>query len=261
MSLSPELAGAVRRKLEEAARGVFKGAEMEAVRPLLELQAAWSKLPASDETVVERLVTREGQHLLVYPFEGRAVHEGLASLLAYRMSRVKPLSFTFACNDYGFELLSPETAPFGDGLWLFSSENLAEDIAASLNTAEIARRYFRSVARVAGLVFGGFPGAGKTIKQMQMSSGLLYDVFARHDPDNLLLRQAARESLEHHLEAGRLEAALERIRQGRLTVIETARPTPLAFPLIVDRMRERLSSEKLADRVRRMQLKLEAAAG
>ena len=114
---------------------------------------------------------------------------------------------------------------------------------------------------MAGLVFPGFPGQSKAVKQLQASSGLIYDVFARYDPGNLLLRQAHREVLERQLEQSRLARALARLAAGRVTVLDVERPTPLAFPILVDRTREKVSSEKLADRVRRMTLPLERAAG
>jgi ATP-dependent helicase Lhr and Lhr-like helicase len=261
--LSSELAGAIRVRLEEARTGVFRGPEAEAIRPMLELQARWSSIPAADELLIERVRTREGHHLFVFPFEGRLVHEGLAALLAYRLSRLEPISFTLATNDYGIELLSPEPAPLAEALerGLFSSHDLLVDVPASLNAAEMARRQFREIARVAGLVFPGYPAAGKSARQLQASSGLFFDVFQRHDPDNLLLEQAHREVLERQLERSRLARTLERINSGRITVNEPSRPTPLAFPLLVDRTRQRVSSESLADRVRRMQLALERAAG
>jgi ATP-dependent Lhr-like helicase len=262
MPLSSELALAVRAKLEEARTGCFAGPEMEAVRPMLELQAAWSAIPAPDELLIERLETREGHHLFVYPFDGRLVHEGLSALFAYRIAQLTPISFTFACNDYGFELLSPERAPIEAALeaGLLASTHLAHDVVASLNASEMARRQFREVARVAGLVFTGFPGQSKTVKQLQASSGLLYDVFTTYDPDNLLLHQAQREVLERQLEQSRLARTLLRLEASRVRLAEIARPTPLAFPILVDRTREKISSEKLADRVRRMTAPLERAA-
>jgi len=261
MPLSNELAAAVRTKLEEASRGEFRGAEMKAVRPILELQAKRSAIPAATDLLVERLRSREGHHLFVYPFEGRFVHEGLAALMAYRLSKRKPITFSIAVNDYGFELLSREEPPF-DGIAAeasFTTEGLADDLLASLNAAEMAKRSFREIARVAGLVHPGYPGQGKTAKQLQASSNLFYQVFAEYDPGNLLLHQARREVLEKQLEESRLRAALERLGRSRLLVEEPAKPTPLAFPLLVDRMRASLSSEKLADRVRKMQMELESA--
>ncbi len=262
MPLSSELAAAVRTKIEEAHRGEFRGAEMACVRPILELQERWSRLPAADELLVERVRTREGHHLFVYPFEGRFVHEGLAALLAFRLSRLAPITFTMAFNDYGFELLSPEPAPFDEALRanLLSPDGLADDVLASLNAAELAKRSFREIARVAGLVFPGYPGSGKTAKQLQASSNLFYEVFREYDPGNLLLHQARREVLERQLEESRLRRALDRLNRAKVVQTTPRKPTPLAFPLLVDRLRETLSSEKLADRVRRMQLELEKEA-
>jgi ATP-dependent helicase Lhr and Lhr-like helicase len=262
LALSPELAAAVRGKLDQARQGVFDGPEMEAVRPILELQARWSRLPAPDELLIERVKTREGHHLFFYPVEGRLVHEGLAALFAYRLAQLSPITFTLAANDYGFELLSPDPAKLEEAFeaGLVSPDHLLHDIPASLNAAELAKRQFREIARVAGLIFQGYPGNNKSVKQVQASSGLLYDVFARYDPENLLLFQAHREVLEKQLERSRLGRTLERIAGGRVTVTDVERPTPLAFGLLVDRAREQVSSEKFLDRVKRLITPLERAA-
>jgi ATP-dependent Lhr-like helicase len=263
MPLSTELAAAVRQKLDDARRDAYEGPEMTAVRPMLELQRRWSRIPAANELLIERLRTREGHHLFFYPFEGRAVHEGLAALFAYRLSRLRPLTFTLAANDYGFELLSPDPAPLDEAVaaGLLRPGDLVTELPASLNAAELARRQFREIARVAGLVFPGPPGRAASAKQLQASSGLFYDVFANYDPENLLLAQARREVLERQLEESRLRKTLDRLAAGPVVVTEPERPTPLAFPLLVDRMRAVVSSEKLADRVRRMATKLEREAG
>lgn len=263
LALSPELAAAVRGKLDEARRGIYASEEMQRVRRVLELQAQWSCLPAPDELLIERTETREGHHLFFYPIEGRLVHEGMAALFAYRIAQIAPLTFTLAANDYGFELLSADEPPLDEALeaGLLTAEHLFNDIPASLNAAEMARRQFREIARIAGLIFQGYPGSNKTVKQLQASSSLIYDVFSRYDPENLLLHQAHREVLERQLEQSRLGRTLARLAAGRVLVVNVERPTPFAFPLIVDRAREQLSSEKLADRVRRMAAPLEQAAG
>ena len=174
-----------------------------------------------------------------------------------------PITFTLAANDYGFELLSPEPARLDEALeaGLMSPDHLLHDIPASLNAAELARRQFREIGRVAGLIFQGYPGNHKSARQVQASSGLLYDVFARYDPENLLLFQAHREVLEKQLEQSRLARTLARIEGGRISIKDVERPTPLAFPLLVDRAREQVSSEKFLDRLRRMVAPLERAAG
>ena len=261
MPLSTELSIAVRDKLEEARTGRYASVEMQAVKGILQLQADRALIPSKDELLIERIETKEGFHLFVYPFDGRLVHEGLAALFAYRIAQLAPITFSFACNDYGFELLSPDAAPIEEALeaGLLGSAHLLHDITASLNAAELARRQFREIARVAGLIFEGFPGQNKSMRQVQASSGLLYDVFAKYDPDNLLIAQAKREVLERQLEASRIGRTLQRLERSTVRLIDVERPTPLAFPILVDRTRAKLSSEKLVDRVKRMTAQYERA--
>jgi ATP-dependent Lhr-like helicase len=262
MPLSTQLAALVRRELAAARNGRFEGPEMNAIRPLLELQARWSVIPAEDELLVEVFHSREGHHLFLYPFEGRLVNEGLGALVAFRLARRRPLTLSISVNDYGIELLSDRELPLDQAPpeTLFSTARLTEDIMACLNAAEMSRRQFREIARVAGLVFQGYPGRRKGGSQLQASSSLLFNVFERYDPENLLLRQSVREVLERQLEFRRLEESLRRMAAARLRLVTISDPTPLAFPILVNRLRTRLSTEKLADRVRRMQLKLERKA-
>ena len=207
---------------------------------------------------MEYFTSKEGHHLLVYPFEGRFVHEGMGALIAYRISRLKPMSFSIAMNDYGFELLSDTAIPIREALdeGLFSAQNLREDIQASINAAEMAKRRFRDIASIAGLVFKGYPGKQKKDRHLQSSSQLFFEVFNDYEPNNLLLLQSYEEVMAFQLEEARLRAALDRIGQQNIILTRPGRFTPFAFPIIVDRLRERLSSEKLEDRIKRMKLQL-----
>ncbi len=263
MPLSSELGRAIVARLDEAAAGRFEGPEMQAIAPLLALQAEWSALPRSDDLLAETWRSREGTHLFLYPFAGRHVHLGLASLLAWRASKLQATSFSIAVNDYGFELLANEPIdwPALFAVGLFSGDDLLEDVMASLNASELAQRRFREIARVSGLIFQGYPGAPKSTRQLQASSGLFYDVFRKYDPENQLLAQADAEVLRQELDVAGLDIALTHLRALPLTITRLPRPSPFAFPLMVERFRERLSTEKLADRVARMVRDLEHAAG
>jgi ATP-dependent Lhr-like helicase len=262
MPLSTELASAVRDQLDRAISGNFNAPEMQALRPILELQARWSMIPAANDLLIEIWVSREGHHLFVFPFEGYLVNEGIGALLAYRLSQITPLTISIAVNDYGIELLCDREIPLApfDDLSIFSTDRLLEDILDSVNAAEMGRRQFREIARIAGLVFQGYPGRPKSGGQIQASSGLLYNVFKRFEPDNLLLKQATREILERQLEFHRLDQSLGRMAGADLHLIVTEQITPLAFPIMVNRLRSRVSSEKLADRVKRMLVQLEKKA-
>ena len=262
MPLSSELARAVVERFGAAALGEFIGPEIQALRPLLEVQQRWSGLPTENSLLAETLKSREGWHLFLYPFAGRQVHLGLASLLAWRVSQQQAVTFSIAVNDYGLELLSATCVEWSSVLnpGLLSPEQLLNDVLASLNAGELALRRFREIARIAGLVFVGYPGAPKSTRQVQASSGLFYEVFKQYDAGNLLLAQAGEEVLRNELDIHRLEKTLEHISRLRLDVHPVKRPTPLGFPLLVERMRESMSSEKLADRIRRMVSDLENTA-
>ncbi|MGY2400189.1 ligase-associated DNA damage response DEXH box helicase [Pseudomonas sp. SDO5271_S396] len=262
MPLSNELAQAVVERLDAAAHGQYDGPEMQAVKPLLQTQLRWSGLPTRDRVLAETLKSREGWHLFLYPFAGRQVHLGLASLLAWRVSQQQPVTFSIAVNDYGLELLSATALDWSALLneALLSPANLLADVVASLNAGELALRRFREIARIAGLVFAGYPGAPKSTRQVQASSGLFFEVFKQYDPHNLLLTQAGEEVLRDELDIHRLEASLRHLSALQLDLHEIERPTPLAFPLLVERMRESMSSEKLSERIARMVRDLEKVA-
>jgi ATP-dependent Lhr-like helicase len=268
MPLSSELAHAALEELKLASEGRFEGPEMRALRPLLEIQERWSALPTSSTLLVESMKSREGWHLFVYPFAGRSVHTGLASLLALRVGRVHPSTFSVAVNDYGFELLAPEPVDWADlfsgetgrEVGLFDTSRLLEDVLDSLNATQLSQQRFREVARIAGLVFQGYPGQHKSMRQVQASSSLFFEVFRKHDRDNLLLTQAEREVLEQELELTRLRDTLQELHGRRIAWREVKRATPFGFPLMVERFREKVSTEKLSDRVARMVRELEKAA-
>jgi ATP-dependent Lhr-like helicase len=265
MPLSSELADSVVEVLADAAQGDFFEPEMEAARPMLETQAHLSRIPTPKTLLIEKLVSREGQHLFLYPFAGRNAHIGLGSLLAWRLSKDEPNTFSIVINDYGFELLSAKPVDpaslvdqslFAEG----DAGELLHDVLASLNSSELARRRFREIARVSGLVSQGFPGQPKSTRQLQASSSLFYEVFRKYDGANLLLGQAEREVLSQELDIKRLAQVLRRMREQRVVFVELAVPSPFALPLMVERFREKLSTEKLKDRLERMLREMEKEA-
>jgi len=247
--------------VNEMSRLMFReqNIELQVLRPLFELQHRLSHVPKANELLIEQIETTDGFHLFVYPFEGRLVHEAMAAILAYRISRITPITFSFAMNDYGFELLSDKPIPVDDTnvYELFSTEGLFEDIQRSVNATEMAKRKFRDIAVIGGLVFQGYPGEQKKARHLQSSASLLFNVFSEYEPNNLLLRQAYSEVFAQQMEEARLRDMLHRIQQSGIIIKFPEQLTPFCFPIKVDSMREDLSSEKLEERVRRMQAQLE----
>ncbi|WP_306012892.1 MULTISPECIES: ligase-associated DNA damage response DEXH box helicase [unclassified Allomuricauda] len=232
--------------------------EIQALQPMFNKQREESIVPQPHQFLIETFKTRDGYHHMFYPFEGRAIHEGMSSLLAYRISLLAPITCSLAFNDYGFELLSDREINIQEILDnnLFTPEYMLSDLQKSLNSNEMARRKFRDIAVISGMVFTGYPEKGVKMKHLQSSSELLFDVFRDFEDDNLLYQQAYTETFEHQLEEGRLRLALERIGEQEIVWRKCSQPTPLSFPIITDRLREKLSNEKLADRIKRMMAKL-----
>ncbi len=258
MPLSSEMADAVLELLHGAAQGDFSDPEMQAAQPMLAAQAQLSKLPLRGRLLAERYTSREGHHLFLYPFAGRSVHIGLAQLLAWRLARTAPNTFSLSVNDHGLEILAARPVDLSAAAW-FDTRHLMADVLASLNSGELAQRRFREIARVAGLVFNGYPGAPKSLRQLQASSSLFFEVFRKYDAGNRLLGQADTEVLAQELELARLTATLDRMASLQLELVDLQAPSPFCLPLMVERLREQLSTEKLKDRLERLLAEAEAA--
>lgn len=262
MPLSSEMSEATLQLLGNAAQGDFFDPEMQAARPMLEAQARLSRLPTPGTLLVEHYTSREGHHLMLYPFAGRNVHMGIGSLLAWRLARDAPNTFSISVNDYGLEMMSALPVDFAALLdkSVLSPTGLMADMLQSLNAGELAQRRFREIARVAGLVTTGYPGAPRSNRQLQASSSLFFEVFRKHDAGNRLLGQAETEALAQELELPRLAASLKRLQRLRVDFVTLAVPSPFSLPLMVERFREKLSTEKLKDRLARILAQMSEAA-
>ncbi|HRJ28275.1 MAG TPA: ligase-associated DNA damage response DEXH box helicase [Cyclobacteriaceae bacterium] len=255
MPLSSQLSELIRNKLDEVVKGNEHDGELRFLKPLFDLQKSRSHLPGKHDFLIEYFETGEGHHVVMYPFEGRAVHEGMAALVAYRIARIKPITFSIAMNDYGFELLSDQEIPIEEAVEtnVLGTEELMKDIQASINSTEMARRKFRDIAAIAGLVFKGYPGKPIKDRHLQSSSQLFFEVFHEYEAHNLLFRQAYEEVMDFQLEEARLRKALDRINHQKIIITRPDKPTPFAFPIMVDRLsRDKLTSEQLKDRIQKM---------
>ncbi len=258
MPLSSQLSEMIRNKIDEVVRDEGKDPELVFLKPLFKLQQDRSHLPSKSEFLIEYFETNEGYHVLMYPFEGRFVHEGMSALVAHRIAQIQPITFSIAMNDYGFELLSDQPIPIEEAIEtnVLGIEDLSKDIQASINSTEMARRKFRDIAAISGLIFKGYPGKPVKDRHLQSSSQLFFNVFHDYEAHNLLLLQAFEEVMDFQLEEARLRRALDRIAHQKIKLTYPDKPTPFAFPIMVDRMREKLTSEKLEDRIRKMAIQL-----
>lgn len=254
LPLSSNLGQFLREKLSNALNPKASEKELKFLHPLLMNQEERSHIPKDDEFLVEMIKNREGYHLFMYPFEGRLVHEVMAALVAYRISKLAPISFSMAMNDYGFELFSDKEIPLNEENLgkILSRENLMTDVISSINAAEMARRKFRDIAVISGMVVQNFPGQQRSNKSLQSSAGLIFKVLEEHDPNHFLVRQAYTEVFNMQLQEQRLVEAFKRIEKSKIVLKFSNAFTPLSFPIKVDSLRQTLTSEDLDARVQKL---------
>ncbi|SIT98431.1 ATP-dependent helicase Lhr and Lhr-like helicase [Epilithonimonas bovis DSM 19482] len=254
LPLSSNLGHFLREKLSGALNPKASEKELKFLHPLLVNQEERSHIPREDEFLVELIKNREGYHLFMYPFEGRLVHEVMAALIAYRISKLAPISFSMAMNDYGFELFSDKEIPLNeDNLHkILSKENLMNDVISSINAAEMARRKFRDIAVISGMVIQNFPGQQRSNKSLQSSAGLIFKVLEDYDPNHFLVRQAYTEVFNAQLQEVRLVEAFKRIEKSKIILKLANAFTPLSFPIKVDSLRQTLTSENLDARIQKL---------
>jgi len=254
LPLSSNLGRFLREKLSGALNPKASEKELKFLHPLLANQEERSHIPKEDEFLVELIKNREGYHLFMYPFEGRLVHEVMAALIAFRISKLAPISFSMAMNDYGFELFSDKEIPLNeDNLQkILTRENLMVDVISSINSAEMARRKFRDIAVISGMVIQNMPGQQRSNKSLQSSAGLIFKVLEDYDPHHFLVRQAYTEVFNMQLQEQRLVEAFKRIEKSKIILKYANTFTPLSFPIKVDSLRQTLTSENLDARIKKL---------
>ncbi|WP_439489557.1 ligase-associated DNA damage response DEXH box helicase [Algoriphagus sp.] len=256
MSLSSRLSDKIREILELYNQGIILSDEILHAAPILDLQNRLSIVPDRETFLIESHQSNQGYHVFFYPFEGRAIHELMSALIAYRISVSYPVTFSMAMNDYGFELLCDSAVNVEEILEedIFTLKNLREDILLCVNETEMTRRKFREIASIAGLVFQGYPGKPASFKHVQANSSLLFQVFEQYDPDNLLLKQAHGEVIDQQMEEDKMIHALQKINRQQIIVKHPVQFTPFSFPIMVDRLsRTSISSESIEDRIAKIQ--------
>lgn len=223
---------------------------------ILAIQRKLSHVPHRDEFLIERVKSREGWHLFFYPFEGKSTNEALGYIISSRLAKLNSVTFTISCNDYGVELLSRDAVDiFAITNALFTSEDTAsleKEIESLMNINELSRSAFREIARIAGLIFQGYPGKHKTHRQIQVSSSLLFEVFSKYDSENVLLKQAKNEIMHSKFDIDQLQRILDRLTRSRIVLRDMKRFTPFALPLFIERVSGQLTTETLSERVEKI---------
>ena len=230
--------------------------ELNSLLPILKKQKDLSDIPKRNQLLIEIYKTKELTSLFVFTLDGKFVNEGIAFLWALRFANKKQSTFSISANDFGFSLTTSENYDFSiiekEFPYFIENKNLEEDLENAINFSELTKRRFKNIAQISGLVNQNNPTKTKSSSQLQISSSLFYDVFTRYEEDHLLIKQAHEEVKEYQLENKRITNSLERLSNLEIILNETKTPSPFAFPLLVERLKNTLSNESIEKRVEKL---------
>jgi ATP-dependent Lhr-like helicase len=230
--------------------------ELNSLLPILKKQKDLSDIPQRNQLLIEIYKAKELTSLFVFTLDGKFVNEGIAFLWALRFANKKQSTFSISANDFGFSLTTAENYDFSiiekEFSYFIENKNLEEDLENAINFSELTKRRFKNIAQISGLVNQNNPTKTKSSSQLQISSSLFYDVFTRYEEDHLLIKQAHEEVKEYQLENKRITNSLERLSNLEIILNETKTPSPFAFPLLVERLKNTLSNESIEKRVEKL---------
>jgi ATP-dependent helicase Lhr and Lhr-like helicase len=243
--LSTYLAARVRALISEPRAWAALPAQ---VREWLGIQRWRSCVPLPGELLVETFPRADKNYLVCYPSEGRLAHQTLGMLLTRRLERARLRPLGFVANEYALAVWG-----LGDPAFairhgelslsrLFDEDMLGDDLEAWLAESALMKRTFRQCAIIAGLIERRAPREEKNMRQMTISTDLVYDVLRRHQADHILLRAARQEAAVGLLDIRRLGAMLGRIK-GHIVHQALDHVSPLAVPVMLEIGRESVYGE------------------
>jgi len=259
MAISDLLSECLRKEIDicnELENNDYLNPELNSLRPILKKQKTLSNIPKKDEFLIEIYKNKDLSSLFVFTLDGKFVNEGIAFLWALRFSKLKQSTFSISANDFGFCLTTSDDYDFSliknEAEYFLDNKNLEKDLENAINFSELTKRRFKNIAQISGLVNQNNPTKAKTSSQIQISSSLFYDVFTKYEEDHLLIKQSYQEVKEYQLENNRISRSLRRLKNLKILLNHTKTPTPFAFPLLVERLKNTLSNEPIEKRVEKL---------
>ena len=206
-----------------------------ATREWLEVQSERSQMPGRDALLVESFIYDKLDHIVLYSFAGRNANQTFGLLLTQAMEQQELMPLGFVASDYGVAIWGLRAVI--DAAALIKAALDAPAVDSWIAASQMAKRAFREVAVIAGLVERNHPGKRKTGRQVTVSTDLIYEVLKRHEPDHILLR-ATRADVETKIaEIDRLE---EQLRHLPVKHLKLQRVSPLAIPLMLETGAEKI---------------------
>ncbi len=238
-----------------------------------------SELPTSDFLLVEELLFSGGEetelvgesprkrvqqarqrfaeasrHYFFHTLVGRAANEALSRVVALRISRIRGGNAVATPDDYGFVLtVTPQQHFTSDELpALLSMQGFARDLDESLSRSHLLKYHFRNAAQAGMMVYRNYFGEQKSVRKLQWSAEVIFNVLAQYEPDHVLMREAKRDAVHTYIDIDGAIAFLVRAAQKPMRIRQVDRVPPLSFALFVTKIKEALLVEDPRETVERL---------
>jgi ATP-dependent Lhr-like helicase len=189
--------------------------------------------------------TQASRHYFFHTLVGRAANEALSRVVALRLSRLRGGNAVATPDDYGFVLTVTPQQHFTSAELpvLLSVENFARDLDEALSRSHLLKYHFRNAAQAGMMVYRNFFGEQKSVRKLQWSAEVIFNVLAQYEPDHVLMREAKRDAVHTYIDIDGAIAFLEQAAKKPMRIKQVYRVPPLSFALFVTKIKEALLVE------------------
>lgn len=194
------------------------------------------------------------RHYFFHSLIGRAANDALSRVIALRLSRLRGGNAVATPDDYGFVLTVSAEQRFSaeDLPQLIRPENFAAELDESLLRSDLLKYHFRNAAQTGMMVYRNFFGEQKSVRKLQWSAEVIFNVLQQYESDHVLLREARRDAVHTYLDVDGALSYLRTIASKPARIVPVKQVPPLSFAMFATKIKEALMVEDPRETMERL---------
>jgi ATP-dependent Lhr-like helicase len=206
-----------------------------------------SEIPGEECLLVEEFAGQNERavHYFFHTLIGRSANDALARVIAFRLSQLRGGNAIATPHDYGFVLTVERRQRFTEAELpiLLRSAEFDRALDESLRQSEMLKYHFRNAAQTGLMVYRNFFSQQKSVRKLQWSAEVIFNVLQRHEPSHVLLREARRDMLQSFIDAETAQAFLAAQTTRPVRLRSVLKVPPLSFAMYATKIKEALLVE------------------
>src|SRR4029077_7132339 len=135
---------------------------------------------------------------------------------------------------------------------LLTPQDFANDLDLALSRSDLLKYHFRNAAQTGMMVYRNFFGEQKSLRKLQWSSEVIFNVLQQYEPDHILLREARRDAVHTYIDLDGAMRLLESLKGKPMRLKPVERVPPLSFALFATKIKEALLVEDPRETMERL---------